>query len=184
MRISAARTWNKSGYTLIELVVVILLVGIVTFVVMPRVSELLYPGDLKKAVRQLAGAILIARTQAVTEGKTYYLFIDLSNQYYWMLDFPESESPTGDSLAKTDVVLDKAVKKRVLPGDVRFLSVKVGNGESKSHGIQIIRCFPLGITDPALIHIGINQKDSYTLVLDALSGEVEIEDGYVETQEQ
>ncbi len=183
MRISAARTLNKPGYTLIELVVVILLIGILTLAVMPRVSELLYPGDLKKAARELTGAILVARTHAVTEGKTYYLFIDLSNQYYWMLDFPGSEVSEGDSIKKTEVILDKAVKKKVLPGEIRFLSVKVGSGESRSHGIQVIRCFPLGISDPAVIHIGVDQKDCYTLILSAFTGEVEIKDGYVENIE-
>jgi len=182
MRISAVRTCNKSGYTLVELAVVILLIGIVTLAVMPRIAGLLYPGDLKKAAREVIGAILLARTEAVTEGKSYYLFIDLSNQYYWMLDFPGVDISESDSIKRTDVVLDESVKKRVLPGGIKFLSVKVGNSDLQSHGVQIIRCFPLGVTDPAIIHIGTDQRNSCTLVLDAFTGEVEVKDGYTDVE--
>ncbi len=180
MRISAVRTSGKTGYTLVELAVVILLIGIVTLAVMPRLTALLFPGDLKKAAREVIGAILLARTNAVTEGKPYYLFIDLSNQYYWMLDLPAGDSSDGESLSRTDIVLDESVKKRTLPAGIKFLSVKVGHGEPQNHGVQIIRCFPLGLTDPAVIHLGSSQSDSCTLVLDALTGEVEVESGYVE----
>jgi len=157
MRISAVRTCNKSGYTLVELAVVILLIGIVTLAVMPRIAGLLYPGDLKKAAREVIGAILLARTEAVSEGKSYYLFIDLSNQYYWMLDFPGIDTSESDSIKRTDVVLDESVKKRVLPGGIKFLSVTV-------------------------IHIGTDQRNSCTLVLDAFTGEVEVKDGYTDVE--
>lgn len=180
MQISAARTYSKSGYTLIELAVVILLIGIVTLAVMPRISAFLYPGDLKKAARELIGAILLARTQAVTEGKLYYLFIDLSNQFYWMLDVPESDLSDSDRVKRTDVVLGESVKKRTLPKGIKFLSVRVGSGELQNSGTQTIRCLPIGITDPAVIHIGKDQDNSCTLILEALTGEVEVKDGYVD----
>lgn len=180
MRISAARTSTKNGYTLIELAVVICLLGIVTFATVPRIAGFIYTGDLKTAARDMIQTVLRARTDAVTEGKTYYLFIDLSNQNYWLLDFPESQSSDDTSLKRTDIVLGEAVKKHLLPGNIRFLGIKVNQDKVVNEGVKIIRCFPMGFTDPATIYLGSSREKSCTLVLDALTGKVELKDGYVE----
>ncbi len=179
-QISATKTRSSFGYTLIELVVVILLIGIVTFATLPRLAALLEPGDLKKAAREIMGAILTARTKAVTEGKIYFLFIDMTNQMYWLLDMPEAEPGGTDSIKETDIVLGEAIKKHNLPGKVKFLGVEVRQKKVQDSGVQIIRCFPMGFTDPAVIYIGTSQSNTYTLTLDGLTGKVEVEERYVQ----
>ena len=66
MRILKVGSWNK-GFTLIELVVVIFLIGIVLSLTYPRIQDALLRDRLKTAARRMIGTIKEIKNNAVRE---------------------------------------------------------------------------------------------------------------------
>ena len=74
--------------------------------------------------------------------------------------------------------------KKPLPEDIVFQDVWVSHQEDRvTAGQAYLYCFPTGMTQRAVIHIGDDAEDSYTLVVEALTGVVKIHSGYVEIEE-
>ncbi|HDZ90866.1 MAG TPA: prepilin-type N-terminal cleavage/methylation domain-containing protein, partial [Deltaproteobacteria bacterium] len=58
---------DKRGYTLIELIVVVLLIGLVLTLTAPRLRDSLLSDDLKSAARRLIGITNDLRNEAIRE---------------------------------------------------------------------------------------------------------------------
>ena len=75
-------------------------------------------------------------------------------------------------------------KKKPLPEDIVFQDVWVSHQEDRvTAGQAYLYCFPTGMTERAVIHIGDDAEDSYTLVVEALTGVVKIYPEYLEVEE-
>ena len=75
-------------------------------------------------------------------------------------------------------------KKKPLPEDIFFQDVWVAHQEDRvTAGQAYLYCFPTGMTERAVIHIGDDAEDAYTLVVEALTGVVKIHPEYVEIEE-
>ena len=75
-------------------------------------------------------------------------------------------------------------KKKPLPEDIIFQDVWVAHQEDRvTAGRAYLYCFPTGMTERAVIHIGDDAEDAYTLVVQALTGVVKIHPGYVEAED-
>jgi len=66
----------QGGFTLIELLVVLVLIGLALAVVGPRVGAGSAETALRADMRTLAGALRLAREQAIREGRPAYLTLD------------------------------------------------------------------------------------------------------------
>jgi type II secretory pathway pseudopilin PulG len=75
-------------------------------------------------------------------------------------------------------------KKKPLPDDIFFQDVWVSHQEDRvTAGQAYLYCFPTGMTERAVIHIGDDAEDAYTLVVEALTGVVKIYPEYIEAEE-
>jgi type II secretory pathway pseudopilin PulG len=75
-------------------------------------------------------------------------------------------------------------KKKALPQDILFKDVWVAHQEDRvTAGQAFLYCFPTGMTERAVVHIGDDAEDVYTLVVEALTGVVKIYPEYVEAEE-
>lgn len=75
-------------------------------------------------------------------------------------------------------------KKKSLPEDIFFQDVWVAHQEDRvTAGRAYLYCFPTGMTERAVIHIGDDAEDAYTLVVEALTGVVKIHPEYIEVEE-
>ncbi|MCP4680993.1 MAG: prepilin-type N-terminal cleavage/methylation domain-containing protein, partial [Desulfobacterales bacterium] len=68
---------NRKGYTLIELVVVVLLIGMTMGLTTPRFREAVLTDPLKGATRKMVGIIKGIRSEAIQRHKAYSLYFDL-----------------------------------------------------------------------------------------------------------
>jgi prepilin-type N-terminal cleavage/methylation domain-containing protein len=80
---STAGKVTERGYTLIELSVVILLIGMMLSLAVPRVRDSLLNDDLNATTRQIVGAAREMRNEAVREQVDYLLHIDLAQPGFW-----------------------------------------------------------------------------------------------------
>lgn len=75
-------------------------------------------------------------------------------------------------------------KKKALPADIVFQDVWVAHQDDRvTAGQAYLYCFPTGMTERAVVHIGDDAEDTYTLVVEALTGLVKVYPEYVEAEE-
>ncbi len=171
MPISRAGTSN-SGYTLIELSLIILLIGVILVFVLPKVDNL---GDskLRTAARQLAGTIQSVFDESIIKKKPYQIVFDIANRTYSFYEISGEES---------SVIADSS-EESSLPGRVFIKDIVMEEEGKVTEGKVTIRFYPDGYVEKNTIHLSDGKKD-YTLVTAPLTGKVRISEGYVEVGEQ
>src|SRR5512135_1634486 len=92
------RTWKDNrGFTLFELMVVLLLLGSIFLLTFPNFRQLLEPRDAKRAVLQFVGSLKYAQSQAATTKQTHRLYVDLKENCFWVSREAERDSFSPDS---------------------------------------------------------------------------------------
>jgi general secretion pathway protein H len=80
--VSRERTGAERGFTLIEVMIVLLIVGLVTAVTVVGLRSL-FKTDLRSTASRLAGSIRYLFDRASTTGKVHRLVLDFDNERYW-----------------------------------------------------------------------------------------------------
>lgn len=168
MRILIAGKLNKTpGYTLIELVAVVVLIGLFITISIPKLRETFFSSNLKSAVRGLTGTIERLRADAVREHKEFWLNFDLDSDSYWIT-----------FSGMNDKEIEDATHTR-LPSGVDLMDVVSPAGKVMV-GSTAIRFSPRGYAGEAVIHLSDRSDTIYTLFLQPFLPKVKIENQYVE----
>jgi prepilin-type N-terminal cleavage/methylation domain-containing protein len=163
-----------SGFTLLELSLVLLIIGVVLALTLPRLRD---PGrsELSAQAHRLVLTFRLLRSEAALNGYAYRLNYDLDQQRYWVTpnepgaDLAEFARDAGSLARGTRLESPIQITDVVLP----TLAGKISQG-------QIYTVFyPDGSVDPTVIHLA-NGRDAYTLYLDPMNGRLRLEPGYQE----
>jgi len=171
-RISTVGSLNNGGYTLIELVVVTVLIGIVLYLGLPALRDTLLDDSLKSASRQLVGTIRELRSEAVREQVDYVLLFDLNHNNYWT--YTADMTPE-----KRD---DRRRYAKPFPEGVRVEDIRLAGQEKQTEGEGAITFYKKGYVQPALIHLAWDER-RLTVVLEPFLSTVKIHEGYVDYEE-
>ncbi|CAG0910790.1 unnamed protein product, partial [Cyprideis torosa] len=114
---------SKAGFTLMEMLVVLLLLGALFTLAIPSMRTALLDDELLKSSRRLVGALREARERAVGEHKPYLLHFDLG-QNTFSYELEGSTTPA-----------DERKKPLQLTGSVRIVDVQTPSQEKKSSGV-------------------------------------------------
>jgi len=134
---------NQYGFTLIELIVVMTLIGIMLFFAVPRFRQAVVSDSGKKAARHIMMQVPILKDKAVREQKRYELHIDLESGRVWATDETMSE----EALSQAQENAFEAA-----PG-IRFTDVEYPQTGKMGAGVAIIAFYKKGYSDKAMIHI-------------------------------
>ncbi len=165
------RKLNK-GYTLIELSIIILLIGVILVFTLPKLDNL---GDtkLRTTARQLAGTIQTTYDEAVIKKRPYQIVFDIANRTYSFSEISDEESSG----------ISDSGKKTTLPDKVYIKDIVLEAEGEITEGSVTIRFYPDGYVDKNTIHLSDGKKD-FTLVTAPLTGKVKISEGYVEVSNE
>ena len=172
-RMRTLRAGNSSravGFTLLELVVVMLILVAMLGLVLPEASSVFVRNDLRTSSRRLAGAVAYARSQAMLERVEQELTLDLDANFFWTNPVEDSDNSE----------VDEPTSKQALEGDVRFLGVKKANDEQVNSGQVALRFQPKGLVEPAVIHLAGSGERVQTIFIKTFNGRCVIKDGLVE----
>lgn len=168
---SALGTPHSNGFTLIELGVVIVILGIMITIVIPTLGELT-GSNLKRSARHLTGTIRFLRDEAEAKKTIVRLRFDVQNGHYW------AEAP---ALVSDDTVEFKKLELAVstegsLSGRTVMRGITVGSHPDDPW----ILFTPDGWVEKAFIHLQDGDGKDYTLIVKPLTGDTELREGDVE----
>jgi len=169
IRTSITGKLNKQGFTLVELLVVIGLIGVILALAVPTTRDILTVNNLKKVSRRIIGLERQLRAEAVRDQMDYVLMLDIRGASYYVI--------TSDMTPeKKDEIKKKAIK---FPAGVAVLDVINQKDEKISEGVVKITFGRNNVCSPVIIHLGENE-DRMTLVVNPFLGVAAVYDQYVE----
>ena len=163
---------KNEGFTLIELTVVIILLGLLITFTIPRFQDSVLTDTLETSARRIISLIYSIRSDAIRENRDYVLKFDLASGSYWV-----------ESLDLSD--LDKSFAKenaKSLPYDVGIKDITIvgeNNGLADEPGVHFNR---KGYIEPSLIRLGSNKGKELTIILRPFLSKIEVVEGRVEPE--
>ncbi len=171
---SKAGTWTRNknqdgaarwAFTLVELVVVLMIVGICATVVFPKVGSLLLrESEPWRSGRRLARLAQHARELAVATESTFVLSLDVNTGDYWI-------ASKQDKLAAA-VAAGSDLRGR-LGADVRVTRVEMTDEDWDSERPVTMEFSPEGTGDPARISLTSLDERTVTVAIGEWSDEIE-----------
>jgi prepilin-type N-terminal cleavage/methylation domain-containing protein len=162
---------NSKGFTLIELTVVMVVLGVMLALVVPKLGEL-GEANLKRSARHLTGMIRFLRDEAQAKKTVYRLRFDIPAGRYWA----EVLSITSDQTVEFKQLYSEMAAEGSLSGQTSFLNVKAGSHPDELY----IQFTPDGWVEKSFIYLKDGSDRPFTLIIQPLTGNTELREGYVE----
>ena len=161
-----------AGFTLLEVMLVVLLLGVVALFVLPRAASF-GKADLNRTARQLVGLVGHLASESAATGRVYRIYYHIDRGDYWV-----TVGQVTDSSIEFVEYVSPLTARRALPEGIFFEDVVTPQQGKVSHGEAFTQFYPVGV-DRSLIHLR-DKKQRWTLEIHPLTGRVKIHEGYVE----
>lgn len=159
---------NQRGFTLIELTLVVLLLGLLANLSLPLISG--FETDrMNSTARRLSGTVKYLYNEAIISGREQRLIFDMSDGTYRTVEIAENGELTENS------GLGRLFR---LPETVRFESVYQPQRGERNAGEVTTAMLPGGWLEETIIHLVDEDDKKLTLRLVPLTGLTEFYDGY------
>lgn len=149
---------ETAGFTLIELMVVMLLISIILAVAIPRFEGAFLQDPTKKISRWMINTVRTLRSEALQSQKFQTLVIDLNDNRMWMIQQDMDE----DALAAA------SEKSFQMPSAIRIVNVIFPEREQISSGNAEIHFYPTGFSDEAVIHLEAANAERFSFLVEPL----------------
>ncbi len=175
MQIWRAGVCNNRGFTLVELAMVMLVIGIVAAVAMPRVGGMLDRQQMRRTINAMRGTVRYVQARAALTKRVYRLTFNLDKQtmsacYLTGTDGECKEEPT------------RELRQYTFPDAARLLDVVDPTGEKTREGEAVTHFHPTGLAEPSLIHLRGLAQERMTIRIEPIGGRVKVLDGYVDPE--
>ena len=168
---SALRTRHSKGFTLIELTVIIVILGVMLTLIIPRLGEL-GEANLKRSARHLSGMIRFLKDESQARKDVYRLRFDVQAGHYWA----EVMTQTNEKTVEFKRFSSELASEGSLSGQTTFRDVRVSSHPDDPY----IQFTPDGWVEQAFIYLKDGDEKPFTLIVKPLTGDTELREGYVE----
>jgi general secretion pathway protein H len=166
---------DHRGFTLLELLVVLVLISILSALVAPRVGNSIRNMTLTAAAQKMAASLRYARSRAVSEKVTYIAQLNFKKASLSILTAQESAGANGGKLSVDGEEKGSRPKVYDLPGGVQLAKAKSGEDEADSGLFQIF-FFPNGSTSGGWIVLRNDAGKRCRIGVDVITGAVRLGD--------
>ncbi len=203
------RTGQDRGFTLIELIFVLLVMALLGSVAIPKTTAILGM-NLKSGATRVGGYLQRGYERSVMRHQRLRIRFDLEKNRYWAEEYREPEMiPLIDADSKLEeveelfekkleeadltdeekqekmmetfqVVDEKNLQPTLLPSGIQFRGVYLSTvGKVVNQGVPWIDLFPSGFNPKAIVYVTNRSGTVYSIIFPPLTGRVRIEKGEV-----
>lgn len=161
------RSSGESGFTLIELIVVILLISILMVFAAPRLDVSLFSDNERKLSAWILLTVKTLKENAFKTQTINTLHVDLDANRMW--------TSTGE-------VTDETPRENeyVLPEGYHLMDVVFPEQDKITRGAASIRFYAKGYSDKALIHVEDDDDNRFSFLIEPFLPHVKISETYIE----
>lgn len=141
----ATGTRPRTGFTLLELIVVMAILAIITGMVVPIFATSFAGIQLRNARSGFLSVLYHTQERAVAESREYRLFLDTKDNSYWVEYVAEVE----DDKKTFEAVTEDFGVKQTLPVYLKFDRIR--GPKDREHNANYIGCYPNGACDRVTI---------------------------------
>lgn len=159
---------DDSGFTLLEIVLVLVVIGLFVGLALPRIPDV-SGARLQKAARKVAMTLQVARMRAVTLRRYYRLEIDVDAEKI-LLSYlgPEGTFIQDDGVMPYDT------------GETDIVDMITSTRDRTLEGVGWIYISPRGFIEPSMIHLRGRRGQDLTVSPSPAGGRIKILEGYVD----
>lgn len=173
---------DTGGFTLLELIIVLIIIGIASALVVPRLVGGMGSLDVKAASGKVAASLRYARSQAVSQKVQYTAVFDLEHNRLTIMSSHEGTDEKEERDARREEEPAGMQEKTYhLPERVFFERVPVGDEYVKDEeidaGILRIVFYPSGGSDGGGIALANDRGRRYSVRVDIITGSVKVARG-------
>ncbi len=161
---------KNSGFTLIEITVVISLISIMFFFTVPRFRNEVLTDSVNDTSRWIIGKVRVLKEYSTTKQKLTILHINMDSNKMWVSD----ETMTHEDLEKAH---EKGFE---IPEDVKVINVEYPQKGIISAGQADICFYRAGYSDKALIHIQGDDEQKISFLIEPFLPKVKLYEKYVD----
>ena len=155
-----------NGFTLIELAIVLLILGISATIVFPKLAgSLVQQAQLRSSTNRIAAVAEYAHHQAACARQTYVLCLHPEERSYWASPQPSDEHVVP--------AIETSSWKGLLPEQMEVARICLRGEDADLKGIIAIRFSPQGWADPATIDIRAFTGEMMRIDIGEFSAQVE-----------
>jgi len=162
------RAGSDQGFTLLELIVVMVLISMMTAFALPKIRSSLFTNQLRATARRFIG--LVAETGREARFRMMEIELRYDPGKHSFTAVPVAEIAT-DNLAWNGVMLS-------LPESVRVVDITSAHGGINSRGTLLIRFNARGYVDKTVVHFQ-DDDGELSVFLSPFLGVTRVMEGYV-----
>ncbi len=160
---------SPAGFTLVELIVVMVLITMMTAFAIPKIRSSLFTDQLRATARQFIGLV----TEAGQEARLRKIKVELRF---------DREQRLFTTAPAVGISADKTVRrypKVLVPESVQVMDISSVHGGKKALGELVIRFSPRGYVDKTVVHFRDTGGDELSVILSPFLGVTRVLEGYV-----
>jgi general secretion pathway protein H len=177
---------RNAGFTLFELMVVLMIIGLMSALVVPKLVGPLGDLNLKTASQKISASLRYARSQAASEKATYVALFDFDKSRLLIINTPLPPPKESDIPADNRKAVDKTlgeppenekdrqnVKTYDLPNGIK-LAKGVSREDDVTAGFFRVFFFPSGGSSGGEITVANERGRQYKIRVDFITGAVQL----------
>ena len=160
---------SDQGFTLIELIVVMVLITMMTAFAIPKIRSSLFTDELRATARQFIG--LVAETGQEARSKRIEVRLRFDRQQHQFTTAPVAVTIPHDTVMRYPSV--------PVPESIQIVDVASAHGGKKNLGELEIRFSSRGYVDKTVVHLRDDSGDELSVILSPFLGVTRVLEGYV-----
>jgi general secretion pathway protein H len=152
------------GFSLLELVIVLVILSLATLLMAPKLSRTMSHMEVKGAARRVSALLRHCRSDAINQKKTFLISFDADANAVSISILTEGEDAP------------KADRSYVLSKEVHMEKVEAGKNAVESE-LPTLEFYPNGGSNGGRVALKSTEGRSYAIGVDSLTGMVKVEQG-------
>ena len=165
----------KRGFSLIELLVVLVLISVFTAFVGVNVAGSLGNMEFKTASKKVAASLRYARSRAITESTPYVALFDLNQNQVTVK--PELNSADGENNLEPSALepAGNGIKRYTLPENVIFKNALAFDGSESDSRFFAVAFMPTGCSSGGTVFLENDRRHQSVIKINFITGMVRVE---------